>query len=85
MTVWVYKIDLEREKVNLSSWHHMNLTKYVQEVSLEDFGRPFLHQAIWNPRLRSTGGRFSKRWPSGFQSQNPRKIWLGNFSKDCPP
>ena len=36
----------------------MNLTKYVQEVSLEDFGRPFLHQAIWNPRLRSTGGRF---------------------------
>lgn len=48
----------------------MNLTKYVQEVSLEDFGRPFLHQAIWNPRLRSTGGRFFPK--DGHLDFNPR-------------
>ncbi|MFS1663222.1 SprT family protein [Streptococcus sp. zg-JUN1979] len=36
----------------------MNLTNYVKKVSLEDFGRPFCHQAQWNNRLRSTGGRF---------------------------
>ncbi|MBA2795338.1 SprT-like protein [Streptococcus porcinus] len=39
----------------------MNLTKYVQEVSLADFDKPFRHQAIWNSRLRSTGGRFFPR------------------------
>lgn len=36
----------------------MNLTAYVRSVSLEDFGLPFCHQAVWNGRLRSTGGRF---------------------------
>ena len=48
----------------------MNLTKYVQEVSLEDFGRPFLHQAIWNTRLRSTGGRFFPK--DGHLDFNPK-------------
>ena len=48
----------------------MNLTKYVQEVSLEDFGRPFLHQAIWNNRLRSTGGRFFPK--DGHLDFNPK-------------
>lgn len=36
----------------------MNLTDYVKQVSLEDFGRPFCHEAVWNRRLQSTGGRF---------------------------
>lgn len=36
----------------------MNLTDYVRQVSLEDFGKSFKHQAQWNTRLRSTGGRF---------------------------
>ena len=36
----------------------MNLTDYVKQVSIEDFGKPFKHQAQWNTRLRSTGGRF---------------------------
>ena len=36
----------------------MNLTDYVRQVSLEDFGREFRHQAVWNPRLQTTGGRF---------------------------
>lgn len=36
----------------------MDLTSYVQKVSLEDFGKPFRHQAVWNRRLRTSGGRF---------------------------
>ena len=36
----------------------MYLTDYVKQVSLEDFRKPFKHQAQWNTRLRSTGGRF---------------------------
>ena len=36
----------------------MNLTNYVKEVSQEDFGKAFRHTAIWNTRLRTTGGRF---------------------------
>ena len=36
----------------------MNLTDYVRQVSLEDFGREFRHQAEWNARLQTTGGRF---------------------------
>lgn len=36
----------------------MNLTEYVRQVSIEDFGREFRHQAEWNSRLQTTGGRF---------------------------
>ncbi|MGT2925964.1 SprT family protein [Streptococcus cuniculipharyngis] len=36
----------------------MRLTDYVKQVSLEDFGWEFTHQAYWNKRLRTTGGRF---------------------------
>ena len=36
----------------------MNLNEYVKQVSLEDFGWEFRHQAFWNKRLRTTGGRF---------------------------
>lgn len=36
----------------------MNLTDYVKQVSEEDFGWSFRHEAKWNPRLRTTGGRF---------------------------
>jgi len=38
----------------------MNLNEYVKQVSLEDFGWEFRHQAFWNKRLRTTGGRFLK-------------------------
>ncbi|EHI70093.1 SprT-like domain protein [Streptococcus ictaluri 707-05] len=48
----------------------MNLTDYVKEVSLNDFGKPFLHQAIWNKRLRSTGGRFFPK--TGHLDFNPK-------------
>ncbi len=48
----------------------MKLTDYVKQVSLEDFGRPFIHQARWNSRLRSTGGRFFPK--DGHLDFNPK-------------
>lgn len=37
------------------------LQKWVERVSMESFGRPFLHQATFNGRLKSTGGRYFTR------------------------
>lgn len=34
------------------------LQQLVSRISLESFHKPFLHQAYFNPRLRSTGGRY---------------------------
>ncbi len=50
----------------------MNLTEYVQEVSREDFGRPFRHEARWNSRLRTTGGRFFPK--DGHLDFNPKML-----------
>ena len=35
-----------------------DLQQLVSSVSIDSFGKPFLHQAYFNPRLRSTGGRY---------------------------
>ena len=51
----------------------MNLTDYVKQVSIEDFGKSFKHQAQWNTRLRSTGGRFFPK--DGHLDFNP-KVYL---------
>ena len=48
----------------------MNLTDYVKQVSLEDFGWHFTHEAKWNGRLRTTGGRFFPR--DGHLDFNPK-------------
>ena len=48
----------------------MKLTDYIKQVSLEDFGRPFIHHAQWNSRLRSTGGRFFPK--DGHLDFNPK-------------
>ncbi|MER0122684.1 SprT family protein [Streptococcus sp. ZJ93] len=48
----------------------MNLTEYVQQVSREDFGKEFRHEAHWNRRLKTTGGRFFPR--DGHLDFNPR-------------
>ena len=48
----------------------MNITDYVKQVSIEDFGKPFKHQAQWNTRLRSTGGRFFPK--DGHLDFNPK-------------
>ncbi|RRG18504.1 SprT family protein [Weissella viridescens] len=34
------------------------LQSLVEQISLSDFERPFAHRAIFNRRLRSTGGRY---------------------------
>ncbi|MBP1993135.1 SprT family protein [Paenibacillus eucommiae] len=34
------------------------LQQWVEQISQSSFGRPFLHQARFNRRLRSTGGRY---------------------------
>ncbi|KFN01038.1 SprT family protein [Bacillus clarus] len=33
----------------------------VEEISLQYFGKPFLHKAMFNKRLRTTGGRYLLR------------------------
>ncbi|MEK3882857.1 SprT family protein [Paenibacillus sp. PL2-23] len=38
-----------------------SLQLWVERVSLEWFGRPFLHQATFNARLKATGGRYFTR------------------------
>ncbi len=37
------------------------LQAWVEQISLQFFGRPFLHRASFNKRLRSTGGRYFMR------------------------
>jgi SprT-like protein len=37
------------------------LQRLVEEISLESFGWAFAHQARWNGRLRTTGGRYLLR------------------------
>lgn len=34
------------------------LQKLVEDISIQFFQKPFRHQALFNPRLRSTGGRY---------------------------
>lgn len=42
----------------MENLENINLQKLVEEISLTFFHKPFLHQAYFNPRLRSTGGRY---------------------------
>ncbi|HEK9102831.1 SprT family protein [Bacillus pfraonensis] len=37
------------------------IQKLVEEISLQYFGRDFLHEAMFNKRLRITGGRYLLR------------------------
>ncbi|MCR2806149.1 SprT family protein [Paenibacillus soyae] len=37
------------------------LQQWVERVSMESFGRPFLHGATFNARLKATGGRYFMR------------------------
>ena len=38
--------------------NNQELTHLVQQISLEFFKRPFLHRALFNKRLKTTGGRY---------------------------
>jgi SprT-like protein len=33
----------------------------VEKISIDSFGKPFRHKAMFNPRLRTTGGRYILR------------------------
>ncbi|WP_150532281.1 SprT family protein, partial [Streptococcus pneumoniae] len=60
----------------------MKLTDYVKQVSLEDFGRAFIHHVQWNRRLCSTGGRFFPK--DGHLDFNPKvyqKLGMEVFRK----
>lgn len=48
----------------------MHLTNFVKSVSLEDFGKEFHHTALWNTRLKTTGGRFFPK--DGHLDFNPK-------------
>jgi SprT-like protein len=37
------------------------LQAWVEQISTQCFGRPFIHRASFNSRLRTTGGRYSTR------------------------
>jgi SprT-like protein len=37
---------------------NQQLQAWVEKISLQSFGRPFLHKATFNSRLTSTGGRY---------------------------
>lgn len=36
----------------------LELQRLVEKISIDAFGKPFKHKAFFNPRLRSTGGRY---------------------------
>lgn len=36
----------------------LELQMLVEKISIESFNKPFRHKATFNPRLRSTGGRY---------------------------
>ncbi|MGT2935790.1 SprT family protein [Streptococcus castoreus] len=50
----------------------MKLIDYVRKVSLTDFGKPFKHNAHWNKRLKTTGGRFFPK--DGHLDFNPQLL-----------
>lgn len=50
------------------------LQHLVEQVSQEFFCRPFLHQAVFNSRLRTTGGRYLMK--SHDLEMNPRVLQM---------
>lgn len=50
------------------------LQQLVEQLSIEVFHRPFMHQAIFNKRLRTTGGRY--KLSNHFIEINPLVIQL---------
>ncbi|PIC96391.1 SprT family protein [Sporosarcina sp. P26b] len=50
------------------------LQQLVEQISLEIFYKPFVHQAIFNSRLRTTGGRY--KLSNHFIEINPLVIEL---------
>ncbi len=45
-------------KLGVKAMADEELRKLIEAVSLETFGKPFIHDARFNKRLRTTGGRY---------------------------
>lgn len=52
-----------------------DLQVLVEQVSLQDFNRPFLHEAVFNQRLKTTGGRYHLK--DHHLDFNPQMVTLG--------
>ena len=48
------------------------LQRWIEQISIRDFGKPFRHQARWNARLSTTGGRYLLR--SHHIEINPKQL-----------
>jgi SprT-like protein len=48
------------------------LTEWIRRISTQSFGKPFRHEARFNPRLRTTGGRYFTK--SHDIEINPRQL-----------
>ena len=61
-------------KANEMSIHTSNeeLQRWIEQISIRDFGKPFRHQARWNARLSTTGGRYLLR--SHHIEINPKQL-----------
>jgi SprT-like protein len=46
------------KKVRNPELEQQELQLLVEKISVESFGKPFKHRASFNPKLRSTGGRY---------------------------
>jgi SprT-like protein len=53
------------------------LQRLVENISIDAFGKPFKHKAFFNPRLRSTGGRYLL----GTHNIEINKKYLEHFGK----
>ncbi len=50
--------DVVEECMGVYYMNNQELQKLTEKISLTHFQKPFRHKALFNPRLRSTGGRY---------------------------
>lgn len=51
--------EQKKQAVSAPPMSDAELQAWVERISLESFGKPFRHKAVFNPRLRACGGRYS--------------------------
>jgi len=52
-------MDRSDRLTNSRQMSDRELQAWVERISLEYFGKPFLHRAVFNARLRACGGRYA--------------------------
>lgn len=59
--------------------NNLDLVTFINKISLHYFGLPFKHNACWNSRLQTTGGRF---FPKDCHLDfNPKMMKTPDFEK----